>query len=194
MKKLPPCYTMVIISQTASIPIAMSKNATLVYWLVPAQPARELFRELIRILSKEFDAPRFEPHLTIFAEPQNPQSDVLRRLKAKRVRLQIRGISYSAKFTKTLFVRLNSNKSLEKLVADLGDVAKKPIKSPVEPHISLLYKKLPPSVKRQLTSTIKLPFKQVIFDSIKTVRCTAPTRDSADVKAWRIVATRNLTR
>lgn len=147
----------------------MSKKAILVYWLVPAQPARELFRELIRILAKEFDAPRFEPHLTIFAEPPNPQSDVLRHLKAKPVRLQMRGISYSAQFTKTLFVRLKSNKSLERLVADLGHVAKKPIKLQVDPHISLLYKKLPPSVKRQLAATIKLPFKQVIFDSIKTV-------------------------
>ena len=45
----------------------MPKDTAIVYWLMPAKSERELFRQLIRILAKEFDAPHFEPHLTLFA-------------------------------------------------------------------------------------------------------------------------------
>jgi len=64
------------------------KNRAIVYWLIPAAPKRELFRELVRILAKQFDGPRFEPHLTILAVPENGKSPskILRALKASPIR------------------------------------------------------------------------------------------------------------
>ena len=171
------------------------KKRAIAYWLIPAEPARELFRKIIEILAKEFAAPRFEPHLTIAVTPEGQESprSILRDIKAKPIRLRVCGISYSTKFAKTLFVSFNSSKSLERLVFKLRRTAKSPIPLPVAPHVSLLYKTLPPSVKRQLASTIKLPFSEVKFDSIKAVRCASPMRNAADVKSWKIVATKNLT-
>src|SRR5262249_44844123 len=102
-----------------------------IYWLVPAEPYRELFRELVAILAKQFDAPRFEPHLTL-CQAQDRQL-----LKRKPIRLRAREIAYSAKYTKALFVRFSPNESLRKLVVDLDG---KPIR---DPHVSLIYKRLP---------------------------------------------------
>lgn len=166
----------------------MKKHAT-AYWLIPAKPYRGLFREIIRILAKQFDAPRFEPHLTlVVAQDRHRSKRAWPRLKAAPIRLRIRGIGFSSKFTKTLFVRFARNRRLDRLALDLLG-RKKPVR---DPHVSLAYKKMSILAKQELAATIKLPLRQVIFDSIKTVRCASPTRSRADVESWRVLATKRL--
>ena len=164
------------------------------YWLIPAEPERELFAEIIRILAKQFDAPRFEPHVTLFAVSPDRQSaaKVLHQISASPIRLRIRDVSYSTKFTETLFLRFKSNKALQKLVVDLARVMKSRPRAVCAPHISFLYKKLPTATKKVLAATIKLPFREVVFDSIKAVRCALPTRTRAEVKAWCVIASNRL--
>jgi 2'-5' RNA ligase len=173
----------------------MKKTAT-VYWLLPAKPERELFCAVIRILRKEYRAPNFEPHLTLLVATKDRQSPnkVVRQIRSRPVRLSVRGVAYSTAFTKTLFVRFKSSPALRKLVADLGRAAKFPVKAPADPHVSLLYKKGPRRVKKELAAVIKLPARSVRFDSIAAVRLTLPVRTGADVESWRIVALKKLTR
>ena len=179
----------------------MKKTAT-VYWLIPSQPERELFREIIRILARQFDAPRFDPHLTLCVasrdrQPRNNRGsrnpsesprNILRQLRAAPVRLRVCGIGYSCKFTKTLFIRFAPTKSLDRLVVDLAGAAK----SLRDPHVGLVYKNIPARTKKELASTIKLPLREVVFDVIKAVRCPFPTKFRADVEAWRVIATKSL--
>jgi hypothetical protein len=61
-----------------------------------------------------------------------------------------------------------------------------------EPHASLLYKKLPVAAKKELASTIRLPFREVAFDAIKTIRCASATRTGNDVEAWRVAIAKSL--
>jgi hypothetical protein len=173
----------------------MKKRAT-IYWLIPAKVERELFCEIIRILGKQFDAPKFQPHLTLFLTDQKGQSPgtLLRQLHSGPVRLSVRGIAFSPKFTKTLFVRFKSARPLRKLVTDLGYGARPQPKAPRDPHLSLLYKKIPSLAKKRLASIIKLPLQEVVFDSIAAVQCRLPVRSEDDVKAWKIVATKSLRR
>jgi 2'-5' RNA ligase len=165
------------------------KRIVTVYWLIPAEPYRELFRELIRILAKEFDAPKFFPHLTLGQATgrQSPRT-FFRQIKNGPVRLRVRGIGFSAKFTQTLFIRFHSNEALKSLVVDLG-VNRNSLR---DPHISLIYKRLTARTKKALASTIKLPFREVVFDSIEAVRCISPTETRREVESWRMVATKRL--
>jgi 2'-5' RNA ligase len=165
----------------------MRKTTATVYWLVPASPERELFRDFICILAKQFDAPPFEPHLTLFVTSRYSKK-VLQQIKSRPIRLRVREIAWSPKFTKTLFVRFRSNRSLERLVLALGGESR----SVRDPHVSLLYKKLPTRTKKALAKTIQLPFREVVFDSIKAVRVTLPVTTETDVESWRIVATKRL--
>src|SRR5438477_9136692 len=120
------------------------KKSAIFYWLIPAKPERELFSNVIRILAKQFDAARFEPHLTLCrATDENSLSKVLRRIRSKPIRLRIRGVAHSSKFTKTLFVRFMMNRSLQQLVIDLGGDPK----SLSDPHVSLVYSKLPSQMR-----------------------------------------------
>jgi len=173
------------------------KKRAIVYWLVPAKDKRELFCKIIRILYKQFDAANFEPHLTILSTSEDRQlpRKVLPQISSAPIRLSIRGVGFSSQFTKTLFVRFKSSKPLRKLTVDLGRATKSRAKSLRDPHVSLLYKDLRASgasVKKELASTIRLPFREVVFDSIKAVRCALPTRNRSDVEAWRVIATKSL--
>lgn len=171
----------------------MKKHAT-IYWLAPAKDERELFAEIIRILGKQFDAPNFDPHLTVFVDAKDEQTPakVLRQVRAAPIRMSVCGIGFSAKFTKTLFARFKSNRALEKLVVQLAQATKSRAKSVSDPHVSLLYKKLRAATQKELALTIRLPFREVLFDSLVAIRCILPVRHRADVEAWRAVATKSL--
>jgi Cyclic phosphodiesterase-like protein len=184
------------------------KKVAIVYWLLPAKPERDLFCEVVRILRKEFGAPNFEPHLTLFSTAKDRQprknrssrklsespKEVLKQISIQPIRLTIRGVSFSSEFTKTLFIRFKSSDALRKLVGDLSRAAKSRTKAPSHLHVSLLYKKLPRSAKKQLAAVMKLPFLSVVFDSIAAVRCASPSRTKADVDAWKILAKKSLRR
>ncbi|HEV3243684.1 MAG TPA: 2'-5' RNA ligase family protein [Chthoniobacterales bacterium] len=173
----------------------MKKTAT-VYWLLPAKPERDLFCEVVRILRKEFRAPNFEPHITLFSTKKDRQSPkkVLKQIALRRIRLTARGVGFSSEFTKTLFVRFKSSDALRKLIADLSRAAKSRAKAPSNPHVSLLYKKIPRATKKELAAVMKLPFRSVVFDSIAAVRCPSPSRTKANVEAWKTLAKKSLRR
>jgi len=172
------------------------KKTAIVYWLLLAKPERELFCNLVRILRREFRAPNFEPHLTLFVTSKDRQSpkQALQKIRSRPIRLTQRGVAFSEKFTKTLYVRFKSSPALRKLVIDLGRAAKSRAKAPSDPHVSLLYKKMSRTAKREMASVLRLPFRTVVFDSIAAVRLTLPVRNGRDVEKWKIVAKKSLRR
>jgi hypothetical protein len=172
------------------------RTTAIVYWLLPAKPERDLFCDVVRILRKEFRAPNLEPHLTLFVSTKKAASPnrFLQKIRAKPIRLKIRGVALSEKFTKTLFVRFKSSPELRKLVNELSRAAKSRAKVPRDPHVSLLYQKIPRETKKELARIIKLPFRTARFDSIAAVRMTLPMRTRADVEKWKIIAKKRLCR
>lgn len=166
------------------------------YWAIPAKPERDLFCNIVRILRKQFGAPNFEPHLTLFLTTKHCHSPkrVLRQIRSKPVRLAIRGVAFSPKFTKTLFVRFKPTQALQKLVADVARANKSRAKAPSDPHVSLLYKKMSRAAKQEMASVLRLPFRTAVFDSIAAVRLTLPVSTRADVANWKIVAKKSLRR
>jgi hypothetical protein len=89
-------------------------------------------------------------------------------------------------------VRFHSSKAVEKLVGDLARAARSRAQFVHDPHASLLYKKPPVAAKKELASTIRLPFREVVFDAIKTIRCASATRTGNDVEAWRVAIAKSL--
>jgi len=106
----------------------------------------------------------------------------LARRSAKPIELRLRGVDCSEQFTKTLFVRFESSPELEELRQSLGVRARG-----FDPHLSLLYKKLPMQTKRQFAGSIRLPFSTVTFDTIQIVHCPSPTVTRSDVESWKIL-------
>ena len=153
------------------------KNFVTALWLLPAAPARDFFRATIDRLARDYDAPRFEPHLTLGLLETSSALPQLR--SASAIRLRPIGILFSSVFTQTLFVRFEMAPALDALRQSLGIRV-----SGYDPHLSLLYRRLPAAVKERLAASIPLPFSTVVFDQISLVRCARPTESRADVEAW----------
>lgn len=168
--------------------------SAIAYWLIPARPVRELLSEIIRILAEELDAPRFEPHLTLFVAPGHDHTarKLLRGIEMQRIHLAVRDVGFSDKFAETLFVRFEASAALKDLRRQLRQATKSRGELLPDPHVSLIYKELAPRAKSELASAIKFPFHGVVFDCIKAIRCRTPTRSRADVEAWKVVARKSL--
>jgi 2'-5' RNA ligase len=168
----------------------------LTYWLCPEEPAREKFCAIIGDLATRFDAPVFEPHVTLFstiADHENPNKVLTEVISQHRKhRLAIRGVDYSNEFTKTLFVRFAPDPDLARLRDDLERASASPSDYELNPHLSLLYKDVDTKTKRHLALSIALPFTVVNFDSVKAVIVPATISSRKDVEAWRVVAEQRL--
>jgi 2'-5' RNA ligase len=171
----------------------MEKREKIVtYWLCPAEPERRQFARLIVDLAARFDAPAFEPHVTIHvtsAEPEDPGTVLEETVRGRGpYRLRVHGLDYSDKYTKTLFAQLVPDAALTQLSEDLRRASISPGDYQLNPHISLLYKTMDEETKRQLAASIVLPFTDVSFSKVKAVLSPAEIKSQADVEAWRVVA------
>jgi hypothetical protein len=177
---------------------AETTDQILTCWLIPAEPALSHFRSLISDLAQRFDAPVFEPHVTLYVTNAGHDDPVALLEKAvansKVYRLSIGGIESSDELTKTLFVQLRHDDALATLSARLRSISARPCEYQLNPHLSLLYKEVSRVTKIQIASSLSLPFDEVLFDSLKAVISPASIKSREDVEAWRVVAEQRLNR
>ena len=172
-------------------------NAILTYWLCPAEPARTQLAALIADLAARFEAPVFEPHVTIYATNaanENPES-ALAAIEPARApyQLQVPELGYANKFTKTLFIQFAENPDLSRLSEDLRRASASGDDYQLNPHLSLIYKEISNEMKRALATSLNLPLAEIAFDRIKAVLSPAKIESRREVEAWRVIAERSLT-
>jgi len=174
----------------------VSKQIVIAYWLIPAEPARSFSQGMINDLACRYDAPLFEPHVTVHVAANRADAAEKAISKAVRecqpVKLKVLEIDHSDVFIKTLFVQFARNRKLQRLNTIIRNAAQDSSHYELNPHLSLLYKKIPAEVRAELADSIRVPFLEVTFDALQAVRCVSPTDHSAEVEAWRVVATKKL--
>ena len=174
----------------------VSRRTVIAYWLIPVEPVRSFFQEVINGLARRYDAPRFEPHVTVHVglnRADAAERAISQAARAcKLIKLRALEIGQSSEFVKTLFVQFALNTEMQQLNEIIRSAAQDSSHYELKPHLSLLYKKIPAVVRRQLAGSIKVPFSEVVFDLLKAVRCVSPTQSATDVEAWRLVATKQL--
>ena len=174
----------------------MSRQTVIAYWLIPSEPALSFFQRTINDLAHRYDAPVFEPHVTIHAgahradAAKNALGDAAR--ECKLIGLTSLGIDQSDEFIKTLFVQFAVTAELRKTNDIIRQAANDSSQYELKPHLSLLYKNLAAPARRELAASINVPLFEVTFDAIKAVRCISPAESGADVGAWHVVAAASL--
>jgi len=175
----------------------VSRRIVIAYWLIPAEPARSFFQGVINDLARRYDAPPFEPHVTIYVgssradAAESAISEAAARV-CRLIKLKALEIGHSSEFIKTLFLQFALNTELRELNEVIRNAAQDSAHYELKPHLSLLYKKMPVAARRYLARSIKVPFSEVTFDALKAVRCISPTRSRGDVDAWCAVTTKKL--
>jgi len=174
----------------------VTRQTVIAYWLIPSKPAHTFFQRIIDDLARRCDAPVFEPHVTIHVGAdradagKNALGAAARRCKL--IELKPIGIDQSDEFIKTLFVQFAMSAELSKINGTIREETKDLSQYDLKPHLSLLYKNLAAATRSELAASIDVPLSEVTFDAIKGVRCVSPTKSSADVEAWRVVAAASL--
>jgi len=174
----------------------VTKQTVIAYWLIPSEPAHSFFQRIINDLAHRYDAPVFEPHVTIHVgadgadAAKNALGDAAR--ECKLIGLTPLGIDQSDEFTKTLFVQFAMSAELRKINDMIREAATDSSRYELNPHLSLLYKNLAAAPRRELAASIDVPFSEVTFDAIKAVRCVSPAESGAEVEAWQVVAAGSL--
>ena len=168
------------------------------YWLCPAEPPRQHFAAIIEDLAARFDAPVFEPHMTVYvanADGENPGAVLQKVLDGLQpFRLAVSRLDYSDKFTKTLFVQFAPDAGLARFSEDLRSASASRVDYQLNPHVSLLYKEMDQETKRRLAVSMTLPFTEVNFDRVKAIVSPAEITSRTEVDAWRVVAEHRLAR
>jgi len=174
----------------------VSRRIVIAYWLIPAEPARSFFQGVVKDLARRYEAPLFEPHVTIHvgANHANAAEKALSKAasECQPINLKALEIDHSDEFIKTLFVQFALNTQLRQLNENIRNAAQDSSRYELKPHLSLVYKTMPPAARRELAAAITVPYSEVSFDAIKAVRCVSPTRSRADVEAWRLIASKEL--
>jgi hypothetical protein len=166
------------------------KAHAIAYWLLPEAAGREVFSREIRRLARQFSAPLFEPHVTIFIAPEDSRSplEVFREVGQVNLELTTHNIQFGEKFTKTLFAQFKGNSALQQLGDAIWKASGARDRYLIDPHLSLLYAKLPSKTKQRLADNILLPFREVRFTSICAMRCPRPTTTTIEVEQWKLLA------
>jgi 2'-5' RNA ligase len=174
----------------------VSRKTVIAYWLIPAEPAYSFFQGVINDLARRYDAPVFEPHVTLHVGANHAGVVESALSKAardyERIALKTRGVSHSSEFIKTLFVQFAPSTHLRQLNQIIRTAAQDSTNYKLNPHLSLLYKTMPNAARRELVDSIMAPFSEAAFNALKAVRCISPTQSRADVEAWRVMSARDL--
>lgn len=156
------------------------------FWLVPAKP--DPFTELIAGLAAEYDAPAFEPHITLHVGQFTPDEDIEALLVRAASTLPpldlIAGeTSHSEILFKTLFVRFNDvrlqalHDELQRGLAQLSDYI-------LAPHLSLLYKNVPETTREALARKYIFHGERITFDRIAAARPAAGESGWSNIRGW----------
>ena len=131
----------------------------------------------------------------MFVAPEcsRPPREVLSEVPSPDLVLVSREIDWSKKFTETLFVCFERNQTLLDLVEVIRKLSGGSEQYQIDPHLSLIYKKLPAKTKRALAEEIQLPFSEVRFKGIRAMYCKSSTKTAEDVREWKLLATQNST-
>jgi 2'-5' RNA ligase len=174
----------------------VTRQTVIAYWLIPSEPAHSFFQQVINDLARRYDAPVFEPHVTVHVGAD--QADATEKALGEAVRefkhivLTPLGIDQSDEFIKTLFVQFAMSVELQRFNEIIRSAVHDSSHYELKPHLSLLYKNLAAVTRRELVASVNVPFSEVTFDAIKAVRCMSPTKSGADVEAWHVVAAASL--
>ena len=159
-------------------------------WLTFSKSDADYLKNVIDKISEKYNAPRFEPHITIYG---------LMNLKINLIDNIIRQVlhnfnSFSVKKSKilqtevlwkTVYIELEMNQQLELIYNNLKNYFEKILKFEFNPHISLIYKIL------SIEEKIKIINELNIKDEFRVNKIVIQ-EFSQNIEKWKIVKEYNL--
>lgn len=134
------------------------------FWLELRGNFHKKFSRIIRKLSKQFDAPSFEPHVTLLGSIEGREKEIIVKTKKlasgiKSFKLRFASIEYQRNYFRALFIKVRRTKQIIEANKMARKIFKIKNKKRYMPHLSLLYGKFPISFKKKIIKEIGKDFK-----------------------------------
>ena len=169
----------------------MTPYTELSLWLTPREPLRSALCSTIRQLAAQYDAVEFEPHVTVFCGPSTDDEsrEIVRRIAGQFQPIELTGdrLNHSELYTKTLFVQFHNSAVLRQMFRTVAAHCSQPSTYVLNPHLSLLYKKLPAVTLKELSERLDVPTGGYAFDRVRVIETELPIEDDGPVRRWRTV-------
>ena len=167
------------------------------FWLIPSEEDRAFFQEIIDNLAKEYDAPVFMPHVTIYSGEYTPEESPTELLEnaiqgIQSFSLKIENLLYTDEFSKTLFVQFSQNSRLSQIAENLRCHSKKSSEYELNPHLSLIYQHLSEEIKKELITKLSLPKSELFFNEVRAISAGNKEKGWEDVDRWEVICIRKL--
>ena len=145
----------------------MSKQ-TFSIWLLPIDSDHNYLSKIIQSLSKEHNAPFFQPHCTLFSSFSDIYSakKIIDQIDLDFFDVEVRSISQSSDIWKTVFIELKNSSQLQNLNCLLKGLKDEDYL--FSPHISLIYKLLDVNKRKKITQSLSIK-KSFSFGKISIV-------------------------
>ncbi|NEP60768.1 MAG: cyclic phosphodiesterase-like protein [Symploca sp. SIO2G7] len=172
-------------------------NTKISFWLIPSEEDRVFFQRVIDNLAQEYDAPSFTPHVTIYSGEYTPDDNPVELIeqsikKVKGFSLKVKKLGYTDEFTKTLFVQFLPCAVLSKISETIRSSSSRPFNYILNPHLSLIYRQLNKTIKKNLTNSLSLNKSEVFFNEVKAISTPALIQAKEDIESWQTICTRKL--
>ncbi len=167
------------------------------FWLIPSEEDRVFFQKMIDTLSREYDAPSFTPHVTIYSgeyAPDESPAELIEKVtqEVQPFILKVDKLLYTDEFTKTFFVQFQSSEILSKISQNLQNRSKNSSNFELNPHLSLIYKQMSEETKKNLTTSLTLPKSEVFFDEVRAISTPQRVQKREDVESWKVIFIKKL--
>ena len=159
-------------------------------------PAPDDFASLARMIteiSAKYDAPPFEPHVTLYSGLFPDPAAVGKGLTAAvsgtpPLTLRVRGIGCTTDYFKTLFIEFEENALLRDLHDRIQAACGVDSGHELRPHLSLLYADLPLGDKQSLARRISPDRTEIRFDEVKLVTPLNVQEGWRDPMLWKTLS------
>ena len=170
----------------------MAPYANFSLWLTPSDSMRALLRATIRQLAAQLDAVDFEPHVTVFSglSTDSEARDVARRIAGQFAPIELTAdrLDHSELFTKSLFVQFEQSAILKRMFETAATSFSRPSSYRLNPHLSLLYKRLSEASRVKLCETLDVPKGSYRFDRVRMIETELPIEDDGPIRRWRTIS------
>ncbi len=159
-------------------------------WLTFSKDDRDYLKNIIDELAEKYQAPKFEPHITVYGLVDSEISliDSIAKeatLNCNSFLVEKSEILQSEELWKTVYVELKMNNQLELIYKNLKKHFEKIVKYEFNSHISLIYKILPIEEKRKIINDLDIKNEFIVNKLVIQ-------KFFSDVEKWKIVKEYNL--
>ena len=159
-------------------------------WLTFSKNDRDYLKKIIDGLAKKYQAPKFEPHITVYGLIASKISLIDNIVKEASLNcnsciVKKSKILQSEELWKTAYIELEMNKQLEIIYENLEKHFAKIVKYEFRPHISLIYKIL--SFEEKIKIINELDIKKEFTINKLVIQKFFP-----DIEKWEIIKKYNL--